>query len=120
MFAVTLDHDADAAAFRAAAKGCIAQGLAPADVVFVSPDEPTLLPPLPVSAPADVALNVPRSYATLMHDAVCHSAADRFALLYDVLWRICNGERDLAERASDSHVARLMDYAHSVRRDIHK
>ena len=38
---------------------------------------------------------------------------DRFALLYDVLWRVIHGERDLAERASDPHVARLIDYCHS-------
>ena len=120
MLAVTLAPDAGEAEFRNVAKICIARGLRPADVAFVSPDEPTLLPPLPLSEPADIVLNVPRSYAALMRDAVCHSAPDRFALLYDVLWRICGGERDLAERASDPHVARLMDYVHSVRRDIHK
>ena len=30
------------------------------------------------------------------------------------------GERDLPERASDPHVAQLIGYCHSVRRDIHK
>ena len=119
MFAVTLENDADESAFRAAAKACLSRTLAPADIAFVSPQEPTLLPPLPAGE-HDFAINVPRSFAALMHDAICHSAADRFALLYDVLWRIINGERDLAERASDPHVARLTDYCHSVRRDIHK
>lgn len=119
MFAVTMENDADEAAFRAAAKSCIAQTLAPADIAFVSPQEPTLLPPPPV-ADSDPAISVPRSYAALMHDAICHSARDRFALLYSVLWRVIAGERDLAERASDPHVARLIDYRHAVRRDIHK
>jgi DNA polymerase len=120
MFAVPLPDDADDAEFREAAKACLAQSLAPSDIAFVSPDEPTLLPALPPPGDHDTAINVPRSYAALMRDAVCHSAPDRFALLYDVLWRILRGERDLAERASDPHVARLIAYTHSVRRDIHK
>ena len=119
MFAVTLDNDADKSAFRSAAKACLSRTLTPADIAFVSPQEPTLLPPLPAGG-HDFKISVPRSFAALMHDAICHSAADRFALLYDVLWRVLNGERDLAERASDPHVARLIDYCHSVRRDIHK
>jgi len=122
MFAIALPDDADDVAFRDAARSCIARGLAPTDVAFVSPDQPSLLPALPAEAPdgSNLAINVPRSFADLMRDAVCHSAADRFALLYDVLWRILRGERDLAERASDPKVAQLMDYRHSVRRDIHK
>ena len=120
MFAVALDHDADEAAFRAVAKLCMAHALPPASIAFVSPDEPTLLPQLPDDTHEDIAISVPRSFAALMHDAICHSAPDRFALLYDVLWRICGGERDLAERASDPLVARLIDYAHAVHRDIHK
>jgi probable DNA metabolism protein len=119
MFAVTLENDADEATFRAAAKACLSRGLAPSDIAFVSPQEPTLLPPLPAGE-NDHAISVPRSFAGLMHDTICHSAPDRFALLYNVLWRIIAGERDLADRASDAHVARLIDYRHSVRRDIHK
>ncbi len=119
MFAVTLEDDADESAFRDAAKTCLSRMLAPADIAFVSPHAPTLLPPLPVGDD-DYAISVPRSFAALMHDAICHSAPDRFALLYSVLWRIISGERDLAERASDPQVARLIDYRHSVRRDIHK
>ncbi|MGV3633898.1 MAG: UdgX family uracil-DNA binding protein [Pseudorhodoplanes sp.] len=119
MFAVPLPDNADEATFRAAAKICIAHSLTPSDVAFVSPDEPSLLPQLSVGPP-DIPINVPRSDPALMRDAVCHSAPDRFALLYDVLWRVLRGERDLAERASDPHVARLIAYMHSVRRDIHK
>ncbi len=119
MFAVTLETDADDAAFREVAKACISRTLAPADIAFVSPQEPTLLPPLP-AGDGNPAISVPRSYAELMRDAICHNAQDRFALLYHLLWRIIAGERDLAERASDPHVARLIDYRHAVRRDIHK
>jgi len=119
MFAVPIAIDADETDFRDAAKACLAQNLSPHDILFIAPDEASLLPRLPASQ-ADIALTVPRSYSDLMRDAICHSAEDRFALLYDVLWRIVHGERDLAERASDKSVARLIDYTHAVRRDIHK
>ncbi len=31
---------------------------------------------------------VPRAFSDLMQDAICHRAPDRFALIYEVLWRI--------------------------------
>ena len=45
------------------------------------------------------AFTVPRGYTELLYDAICHRAPDRFALLYEVLWRILHGERDLVSRA---------------------
>jgi len=63
---------------------------------------------------------VPRAYSQILRDAICNRATDRFALLYDVLFRILHGQRDLPARAVDPAVARLNDYAHNVRRDIHK
>ena len=119
MYSISLAADAGEAEFRDIAKACLAQNLSPRDLVFTAPDQASLVPLLEL-APADIALTVPRGYFELMRDAICHSADDRFALLYEVLWRIVQGERDLADRASDKIVARLMDYLHAVRRDIHK
>ncbi|MBI5113781.1 MAG: UdgX family uracil-DNA binding protein [Rhodovulum sp.] len=119
MYAVRLAPDADEAAFREAARGCLAAVLAPRDVAFVPPDTPSLFPP-PPAAEALPEIAVPRAYAELLGDAICHRAADRFALLYDVLWRIVQGARGLAANPADPAVARLAGYAHAVRRDIHK
>jgi DNA polymerase len=119
MYAAAIARDADEAEFRAIAKRCLASGLGPQALTFVDPSEPSLLPrPMPRE---DVApFTVPRGFAALLTDAICHRAPDRFALLYDALWRITHGERALAERAADPVIARLADYAHQVRRDIHK
>ena len=38
---------------------------------------------------------------------VCHSDPERYALLYQLVWRVLNGERDLLEVASDPLVHRL-------------
>jgi uracil-DNA glycosylase len=119
MYVARIPRDDEEAAFRTAARRAIALDVAPRDITFVDADQPSLFPPLPDDAP-DHAFAVPRSYGELLHDAISHSAADRCDLLYDVLWRIRHGERDLAANPADAAVARLAEYARNVRRDIHK
>jgi DNA polymerase len=119
MYAALIAHDAGETVFREVARRCLAAGVSPREVAFTDPGEAMLLPPVP-EREAAVSLTVPRAYGDLLHDAVCHRAPDRFALLYDVLWRIAQGEHALAARAADPAVARLIEYAYNVRRDIHK
>jgi len=118
-YSAALPPDADEAMFRAVARRGIANGVAPSDLDFVTGDEPSLFTPLPEVGEA-AAFSVPRAFADLLRDAICSSAPDRFALLYEVLWRSLRGERELAQNHADPAVARLQKYAHHVRRDIHK
>ncbi|MFO0991189.1 MAG: UdgX family uracil-DNA binding protein [Hyphomicrobiales bacterium] len=118
-YSVSLPRDADEAAFRAVARRGIAASLTPDELDFVSGDEPSFFAPLPETSSAP-AFSVPRAFAELLSDAICNSAPDRFALLYEVLWRSLHGERELAQNHADPAVARLQKYAHHVRRDIHK
>src|SRR5262245_2738767 len=120
MYSAAISPEADETEFRALARRGIAANVPPHQLAFVSPDEPSLLPPLPDSTREASGFTVPRAYSQLLHDAICHRAGDRFAILYDVLWRIVHGERDLVSRAADPAIARLNHYAHNVRRDIHK
>jgi uracil-DNA glycosylase len=120
MYAASIPSDADENGFREVARRCLSLGLSPGDVAFVSPEDQSLLSTLPNAPDAPLQINVPRAYAQLLRDAICHRADDRFALLYDVLWRIFRGERNLLTRAADPIVARLQGYARNVRRDIHK
>jgi probable DNA metabolism protein len=119
MYAVPISHDADEDAFRSVARRCLDAGIEPATVTFADPAEPSLLPEPPPSEQHH-PVTVSRGYAKLLSDAACHRAPDRFALLYEVLWRLTHGERDLLDRATDPAIAQLNDYAHNVRRDIHK
>ena len=121
MYAVRLPLDADDDAFRNAARRCLGLELAPDSVAFEDEAEPSLLPALPAKESIrQRAFSAPKAYEALLRDAICHSARDRFDLLYNVLWRVMQGERELMSRASDPQVARLNVYAKSVRRDIHK
>jgi DNA polymerase len=58
--------------------------------------------------------------AGLIEPVVCHRDPERYALLYGLVWRVLNGERDLLEVASDPLVHRIDMMARSVRRDLHK
>lgn len=118
-YSAALPPDADEATFRAIARRGIANGVAPSDLDFVTGDEPSLFAPLPEAGEA-AAFSVPRAFADLLRDAICNSAPDRFALLYEVLWRSLRDESELARNHADPAVARLQKYAHHVRRDIHK
>jgi DNA polymerase len=116
MHAVPIAADADLEAFRGFARRALALGLAPHELVWS--DEPSLLPPLPQRD--GKPFGVPRAFAELAADAACHRAPERFALLYEALWRLKHGEPTLMEVASDPLVARLKALAGEVRREVHK
>jgi uracil-DNA glycosylase len=74
----------------------------------------------PKDAPAAPAIALPRALAGLIEPVVCHTDVERYALLYQAIWRVLSGERQLLEVASDPLVHRLQAMAKSVHRDIHK
>lgn len=63
---------------------------------------------------------VSQDFTQRAHAASCHSNEDRWALMYQVLWRLNRGEPHLMELTGDSEVAKLCKYAKAVARDVHK
>lgn len=118
MRTVALPEDCSEEAFRAAARRCLAQNLAPEELLFTTGEAGALFGDV---ASADTAsINVPRRFVSLMSDVICHSAEERFALLYRLLWRIRSGERDLLDRANDTDVLRATRLARAVTRDVYR
>ena len=115
---ITLRTGADLDTFRHAVRWLIAEELAPQHVVFGIDDEPSLLGEEATGEAPPVSL--PKGVARLVEHVICHSDPERYALLYRLVWRVLNGERDLLEVASDPLVHRLDLMARSVRRDLHK
>lgn len=72
------------------------------------------------SATRGTFLNVPRGFVDSARLVACHHADDRWALLYEILWRLTHGEPQLMSIAGDPAIARLQRYEKSVRRDHHK
>jgi uracil-DNA glycosylase len=115
---ITLHHGADLDGFRRAVRWLIAEELAPQHVVWSIEDAPGLFGDgSPHAAPP---VSIPKGVAQLIEHAVCHRDPERYALLYGLVWRVLNGERDLLEVASDPLVHRIDMMARSVRRDLHK
>ena len=106
--------------WRAAARELIARAVAPAHVAWQSqPGEGDLFSSTPdatdTSAPP---LRLPRSLVELLESAACFNVADRWAFLYQVLWRWQQGQHDVISPA-DADGARLHGMAKAVRREEH-
>jgi uracil-DNA glycosylase len=118
MRSVNLPEPDDFEGWRDAARVLVLAGVPPQEIVWQSGtgDLFGAADPLPV---ADGALSVPRLFIDLARNAVCHTDPERFALLYQLLWRL-QSERGLIADQADRLVRRLEDLAKAVRRDIHK
>ncbi|MFK4002483.1 UdgX family uracil-DNA binding protein [Qipengyuania sp. NPDC077563] len=60
-----------------------------------------------------------RRFVSLAKNAILHSDAERFALLYRLLWRLQNNPRIMEDKA-DPDVRRIEELDKNVRRDSHK
>ncbi len=65
------------------------------------------------------AFAVPKAFIELARTVICHRDHQRFALLYEMLWRLRADSRAFEDKG-DPVVRQLEAMAKSVRRDIHK
>jgi uracil-DNA glycosylase len=115
---VDLREGADLDGFRRAVRRLVARGVAPSSVVWNAGGEAGLLGE---AAEEDAApVNLPRALAAMIEPVVCHRDPERYALLYEAVWRVLQGERALLEVVSDPLVHRLEMLRKSVHRDLHK
>jgi uracil-DNA glycosylase len=118
MYSVTLTSEDAYDEFRTAARGLIAGSIPPVEIAWrVGGDHLFGGNPPPQGARAII---VPAGFIPLAQDVVCHRDPERFALLYELLWRIAGGERDLLAVDADPLVHRLRRMQKAVGRDMHK
>jgi probable DNA metabolism protein len=67
-----------------------------------------------------IKISVPPEFFSLAQTVSCHSAPERWDLLYQALWRLHYGEKQLLEITTDDLVHRLYRMQKEVRRDAHK
>ncbi|HEX8363441.1 MAG TPA: hypothetical protein VF613_25195, partial [Longimicrobium sp.] len=82
-------------AWRNAARGLLAAEAEPRALLWEEADDDQ--PALPglvedASGAEGSTARVPRAFLELAEAAACHSDAERWALLYRVLWRLTHGE----------------------------
>jgi uracil-DNA glycosylase len=126
---VQLASDIDLAGFRAAARTLLAQQVPPQQAhwrvagavevdLFEAPAEPAHFDP---AAPAanQPAATVPASFVRLCGEVVLHCDPERFARLYQLLWRLVH-EPGLRDDPIDPDMLHAQQMAQAVRRDMHK
>ena len=116
---VTLKDPASLAEFRDAARRLIGAKISPSSALWTAGAQDNLFDEGP-RLPEPASFSVPASFMPLAEEVICHSDPERFALLYELLWRIVQGERALLSVASDPLVHRLLRMQKAVRRDLHK
>lgn len=100
--------------WRRHAKRLIYDRIPPEDVAWRLDDAPVVDVDLP-PAPAMFRLRVSERFLELSSRAIWHSSPQRFALLYDLLWRLRLAPK-LASDTSDPTVAALIDMEQAVER----
>ena len=66
------------------------------------------------------SIPIPRAFVSMAESVARHSSPFRWGLLYRVLWRIVNGERDLMKITVDDDVARLVRMQQEVHKDAYR
>lgn len=122
---IQLKGGADFQGFRKALRVLSWSNIPSEQVTWRSDDAPDLFGEGPSSAFGAVGkpLILPRAVADLIRLVVCHSEPQKYALLYELIWRMRrprNPETHLHQVATDPLVSKLAAMAKSVRRDLHK
>jgi probable DNA metabolism protein len=120
MHDVTLTKLGELGEFRDAARRLIAADVPPADILWHEAGEAGLFAAATPLQAAPAAFSVPAGYIRLAEDAICHNDPERFALLYELLWRLTHGERALLAIPADPLVHRLERMRKAIGREVHK
>ena len=110
----------DFEAWRAAARGLLAAGVPPSDVLFDDGTGGGLFAADPPPSPTAAGPPVPRAFVALAEAVACHRDPQRWGRLYRTLWRLTHGEAHLLDLATDDDINWLLRAEKAVRRDSHK
>jgi uracil-DNA glycosylase len=119
MHHVSLPPIGTAKAWREAARGFLAAGVPPEQILW---GDHAAAPDLfggENTTPSGGKVSVPRSFISMAETAVWHSDPERFARLYAFLWRVKDAPHLMADRG-DADLAQLRQMEKNVRRCQHK
>ncbi|MDX5371726.1 MAG: TIGR03915 family putative DNA repair protein [Pseudomonadaceae bacterium] len=114
--------DGSFAGWRQIARQLLARRIAPQEITWHEQDEEGDLFACPdsttTSSTGSSPVRVPRQLLELLEQAARYRCAERWSLLYRVLWRVCQGERS-AMLAGDPDGSKLHRRLKAVRREAH-
>jgi uracil-DNA glycosylase len=109
----TVDVGPTFEAWQAVARTLLHEGVSPAEVTWRHAPAGTGV--AAVATQAVAGPRVPRQFLELARQAAGTSDPERWALLYEILWRLVHERRDLLADSSDPHVRRLNTLAAPLR-----
>jgi len=115
---ITLAGGADQDGFRLAVRRLLAADTPPDRVVWNASEGSDLFGIEAEGAAPPVML--PRALTDLITPVVCHRDPERYALLYQLIWRTRHGEAGLVANPADRLIHRLEMMRKAIRRDLHK
>lgn len=118
MVVIQLKSGADFEGFRRAVRSLLENGTSPENVAWGNSDACKSFNVAPENSATRISL--PADVVSLAKLVVCHTDPERYGLLYDLIWRVKHGERNLLDVACDPTVHRLERMRKAVARDIHK
>ncbi|MEO7673569.1 MAG: TIGR03915 family putative DNA repair protein [Pyrinomonadaceae bacterium] len=106
--------------WRNAARKLLVSGIPPEDVVWAKETQTGLFDEAAADVVLQTAINVPNEFVKIGTAVACFDDPEKWPLLYRILFRLTNSNRNLLEIESDKDVrtARIMEKA--VNRDVHK
>ena len=114
--------------WRVTARALRQQQIAPDQVQLLTTGETGLFAnnnsEIPLSSESNVGssveFRVPKEFVHLAQEVAYHRDADRWNILYRVLWRLTHDEPQLMRLSTDDDMYRLTGMEKAVRRDAHK
>jgi DNA polymerase len=120
MFRIVMHDETSLDEFREHVRGLIGNKVNPDDVTWATTNDADLFGETPL-APVKIAkFSVPAAYVELARSVLHHRDPERFGMLYRLLWRLLNGDRQLLSIFSDTLVYKLRYMEKAVGRDLHK
>ena len=108
--------------WRSAARGALLANLSPGEVLWeeIGGGQAGLFAAEAEPPPAKGAPRVPSEFVAIAKRVACHRDPAKWALLYEVLWRLTHGEPHLLEVMVDPAMHRLAQFDKAIRHDVHK
>jgi uracil-DNA glycosylase len=102
--------------WRAAARRLLAEGIAPAEIVWreAATQGGLFEPEVIRETPGGADFRVPRAFVEIAGAAARHTDPERWRLLYSVLWRLTHDSPDLLSSEGDPDVVRLRRIAKPI------
>ena len=110
----------DFAAWRDTARGLIQSRVTPDQIVWLPPGQAGLFDTKKLNCDVRTPFRVPPEFLQIAEAAACYDGAERWPVLYRVLYRIVFENRELLQIESDPDVRMMGLMAKAVGRDVHK